>query len=74
MSLRLKLFLVVLIILVVVAHVGLWRDPTIPIEAKRRLTTLNALAWGVIILPAIGVSFWLKQKKQLKVLLMLFKV
>lgn len=62
MPIRTKLLLAALIILIVVAHIGLWRDPDIPIEAKRRLTALNALAWAVIILPAIAVSQWLKAK------------
>lgn len=62
MSTRLKLFLVALIILVVVAHVGLWRDPEIPVDVKRRLTTLNALGWAGIILPVFAVHQWLKVK------------
>ena len=33
-----------------------------PLEMKRRLTLLNAAGWAVVILPAIGVSFWLNAK------------
>ena len=62
MSTRLKLFLLALVTLIVVAHIGLWRDPDIPLEAKRRLTTLNALGWVVIILPVFAVNQWLKAK------------
>jgi len=62
MSTRAKLLLACLITLIVVAHVGLWRDPDIPIEAKRRLTTLNAIGWAVIILPVFAVNQWLKAK------------
>lgn len=62
MPLRTKLLLIVLVTLIVVAHIGLWRDPTIPLAAKQKLTALNALGWAVIILPAIGVSYWLKAK------------
>jgi len=62
MSTRLKLLLVVLVALIVLGHIGLWRDPDIPLAAKQRLTALNALTWAVIILPAIGVSYWLKAK------------
>ena len=51
-----------LIALIVLAHIGLWRDETIPVEAKRRLTLLNALGWAVILLPAWGVSRWLKTR------------
>lgn len=62
MTWRIRLFTAALVTVIVVAHIGLWRDPTIPLEAKQRLTMLNALGWAVIILPAIWVSFWLKAK------------
>ena len=62
MTLRFKLFLAALVAFIVVAHIGLWRDPDIPLEAKRRLTTLNALGWAVIILPIFAVNQWLKAK------------
>lgn len=62
MSTRAKLLLFCLITLIVVAHIGLWRDPDIPLEAKRRLTMLNALGWAVIILPVFAVNQWLKAK------------
>jgi len=62
MSLRFKIGLVALVTLIVVAHIGLWRDPDIPLDAKRRLTTLNAIGWGVIILPVFAVNQWLKAK------------
>lgn len=62
MSTRAKLLLSCLITLIVVAHIGLWRDPDIPVEAKRRLTTLNAIGWAVIILPVFAVNQWLKAK------------
>ncbi|MCH2077122.1 MAG: hypothetical protein MK180_09580 [Rhodobacteraceae bacterium] len=39
----------------------LWRSDA-PFDYKLRLTAINALSWAVIILPAIGVSFWLKAK------------
>lgn len=47
---------------IVAAHIGLWSDPDIPRAAKLRLTTLNALTWAVILLPAWGVSLWLRAK------------
>lgn len=62
MTLRLKLLLTALITLIVLAHIGLWRDPDIPVDAKRRLTALNALTWAVIILPLFAVNQWLKAK------------
>lgn len=62
MTTRFKLFLVALVGFIVVAHIGLWSDPDIPLEAKRRLTMLNALGWAVIILPIFAVNQWLKAK------------
>ncbi|WP_296416963.1 phenylalanyl-tRNA synthetase subunit beta [Pseudooctadecabacter sp.] len=62
MTKRLMLGLAALVTLIVVAHIGLWRDPDIPLEAKRRLTALNALGWAVIILPVFAVNQWLKAK------------
>jgi len=57
-----RIAVISLLILIVIAHIGLWSDDTIPLEAKRRLTTLNALGWAVILLPAWGVSLWLRAK------------
>ncbi len=54
--------LAALVLLIVLAHIGLWRDETIPVEAKRRLTLLNALGWAAILLPAWGVSLWLRAR------------
>lgn len=62
MTWRFKLGLVALVVLIVVAHIGLWRDPDLPIDTKRRLTMINALAWAVIILPVFAVNQWLKAK------------
>ncbi|SLN54411.1 hypothetical protein [Pseudooctadecabacter jejudonensis] len=62
MSTRFKLYLIALVALIVVAHVELWRDPDIPLDTKRRLTTLNALGWAAIILPVFAVNQWLKSK------------
>lgn len=45
---------------IVLGHVALWQAEDVPLEAKQRLTLLNALGWAVIILPAVGVSFWLR--------------
>lgn len=62
MPIRTKLLIAILLILIVMGSIGLWRDPSIPLEVKQRLTVLNALTWAVIVLPAIGVSYWLKAK------------
>lgn len=52
-----------LLALIVGAHVALWLSDA-PFEAKLRLTILNALGWAVILLPALGVSLWLKAHRQ----------
>lgn len=57
-----KLLLLVLLIFIVLGHIGMWRDPDMPIAEKRNWTLINALAWAVIILPALGVNQWLKAK------------
>lgn len=51
-----------LLALIVGGHVALWLSDA-PFEAKLRLTVLNALGWAVILLPALGVSLWLKAHK-----------
>ena len=48
-----------LLALIVGAHLALWLSDA-PFEAKLRLTILNALGWSAILLPALGVSLWLK--------------
>jgi len=59
-----KIAVFALLVLIVLGHIGLWRDPDIPLEVKRRLTGLNALAWVVILLPAWGVSRWLGARER----------
>jgi len=61
-----RIALIALLVLIVVAHLGLWSDATIPVEAKRRLTLLNALGWAVILLPAWGVSLWLRARTRVR--------
>lgn len=48
-----------LLTLIVAAHVALWHSDA-PQDVKLRLTLINAAAWAVILLPAIGVGLWLK--------------
>ena len=62
MPTRLKLLLAVLLVLIIVAHVGMWRDPDMTFEVKRNWTLVNTLAWGVIVLPMFAVNQWLKVK------------
>ena len=58
----LRAMVAALLTLIIVAHIGLWRDPDIPLEAKQRLTLLNAAGWAVILIPAWAVSQWLKAR------------
>ncbi len=44
--------------LVVGAHAALWASEAWSVEAKLRLTILNALAWAVVVLPALAVGRW----------------
>lgn len=62
MPTRLKLLLAVLLVLIIVAHVGMWRDPDMTFEAKRNWTLVNTLVWAVIVLPMFAVNQWLKVK------------
>ena len=55
---RFWIFIGGLIALIVAGHLALWASDA-PYDAKLRLTLLNGTAWAVIILPAIGVRFWL---------------
>ena len=49
-----------LLFTVVTAHIFMWLSPDMPLDAKIRLTTLNALGWASVVLLAWGVSLWLK--------------
>jgi hypothetical protein len=62
MPTRLKLLLAVLLVLIIVAHVGMWRDPDMTFEVKQNWTLVNTLAWAVIVLPMFAVNQWLKVK------------
>ena len=57
-----KLLLIVLLGLIIAAHIGMWRDPEMPLADKRYWTAINALSWAVIILPVFAVNQWLKAK------------
>lgn len=63
MAMRTRLAVLALLLLIIVAHVGLWRSPDVPRDVALRLTAINALAWAVILLPAWGVSRWLKARE-----------
>ena len=51
----------IVVVFVVGGHIALWLSDA-PYEMKLRLTLLNAAGWAAVILPAIGVSLWLKAK------------
>lgn len=61
---RTALALTALLTLIVLAHVGLWRSDRVPDEVKLRLTVINALGWAVVLLPAWGVSLWLRARQR----------
>jgi hypothetical protein len=63
-SRRTLLGLVALAALVGGAHWALWASPRMPDEVKWRLTLLNALGWAVVLLPAAGVSLWLRAQRR----------
>lgn len=52
---------VITAISVVGGHIGLWLSDA-PEAFKWRLTIINATGWAVVIVPAIGVRFWLAAK------------
>ncbi|QBF33524.1 phenylalanyl-tRNA synthetase subunit beta [Thalassococcus sp. S3] len=52
----------ILLGIIVLAHIGLWRSDMLDTETKWRLTRINAIGWSIILLPAIGVSLWLRAK------------
>lgn len=51
----------VLILFIVGGHIALWMSDA-PRDVALRLTLINAAGWAVILLPAYGVSRWLKAK------------
>lgn len=51
-----------LVVFVVGGHVALWLSDT-PRDVALRLTLINAAGWAVILLPAYGVSQWLKARE-----------
>ena len=44
--------------LVILGHIGLWSSERVPTALKADLTRINALAWGVVLLPAGAVALW----------------
>ncbi len=47
-----------LVILIVLAHVALWRSD-MPPDLKMTFTILNAIGWSIILLPIVFVSRWM---------------
>lgn len=61
---RTALALTCLLTLIVAAHIGLWRSDRVPDTLKLRLTLINAAGWAVVLLPAWGVSLWLRARQR----------
>ena len=55
---RNRLGLIVLLSIIVIAHVGLWSSDRVPADIKLRLTVINALGWGIVLVPAWAVGKW----------------
>jgi hypothetical protein len=58
------LALVALLALILGSHAAMLTDPDIPREVAIRLARINALAWAVILLPAVGVALWLRAQRR----------
>ena len=52
-----------LVLFVVGGHVAMWMSD-MPRDMALRLTLINAAGWAVVLLPAYGVSRWLKAKTE----------
>lgn len=61
---RHRIGVAVLLILVLAAHAALWSSPHVPDETKLRLTLLNVVGWGVVLLPALGVALWARAHRR----------
>ncbi|HSF63193.1 MAG TPA: phenylalanyl-tRNA synthetase subunit beta [Paracoccaceae bacterium] len=61
---RTALALTALLTLIVLAHIGLWRSDRVPDVLKLRLTLINATGWAIVLLPAWGVSLWLRARQR----------
>jgi hypothetical protein len=61
---RTAIALTCLLTLIVLAHIGLWRSDRVPDEVKLRLTLINAAGWAIVLLPAWGVSLWLRARQR----------
>ena len=58
--------LLALLTLIVGAHVALWISDSMTRAEKLNLTLTNALIWAVLLIPAIGVNFWVKARLRAK--------
>lgn len=60
-----RIGLIVLLGFILGGHALLWASPNVPTDAKLRLTLINALGWGVVLIPAWAVGKWLETHEAL---------
>jgi hypothetical protein len=56
---RTRIAVLVLLVLIVLAHVALWRSDRMETGMKLTLTLINAVGWAVVLIPAWAVGRWL---------------
>lgn len=56
---RTRIAVLVLLVLIVLAHVALWRSDRMETGMKLALTLINAVGWAVVLIPAWAVGRWL---------------
>ena len=62
---RHQIILSALVVTIVVAHIFMWSSDRMPTDVKIRLTVINALGWGIVLLPAWAVGKWLDARQRL---------
>ncbi|WP_375550938.1 phenylalanyl-tRNA synthetase subunit beta [Rhodophyticola porphyridii] len=58
MSTRARVALLVIAVVVIAAHVAMWRSD-MPRDVAFRFTVINAIAWAVVLGPVFLVARWL---------------
>ncbi len=56
---RTRIAVLVLLVLIVLAHVALWRSDRMETGMKLALTLINTVGWAVVLIPAWAVGRWL---------------
>ena len=56
---RTRIAVLVLLVLIVLAHVALWRSDRMETGMKLALTLINTVGWAVVLIAAWAVGRWL---------------